>query len=267
MNLKYTFFKLFFCVLFCLPLSLLAQDSLSEIIEDEPVILDETIEGDENLGEEIATVQHVPPPPSKPVAMRNIPENQWKKAGENLDYSSDRPEPIKPQKPTESKPTNTNNWNPDWKFWGDFGQIFAIIIAIIALGFGIYKFSEQPTNRQIASDGTVITFENVEEYLHESDLDRFLREAKAANNYQVAVRLYFLKIIRELSERGQITWSKEKTNRDYLREMRPNPQHRDFRNVVNSFEKTWYGLAQLDETAFLQIENQMQQFLEFGIKK
>lgn len=255
------FKKIFQLLVFCLPTLLVGQDTLPQAIEEEAI--EEVFEENENVDDEPAVaLQHVPPPPAQPVALRQIEEEKWKKAAGNLDYSADRPEPPKPKKEAEKKPdAPRQNWDVDWNFWAKFWQVVAILLVVAGLGFTIYKMSEQPQNFQLASDGTPITFENVEEYLHESDLERFLRQAKEAKNYPAAVRIYFLMILKSLSESGKIEWSKEKTNRFYLREMRLQPQSGEFREVVRVYERVWYGDARLSETDFFKIEEQMRRFL------
>ena len=62
--------------------------------------------------------------------------------------------------------------------------------------------------------------DNLDQYIHETDLERFLREALAQGNYTLAIRLYYLQVIKDLSAKSAIRWSREKTNRDYQRELR-----------------------------------------------
>ena len=47
-----------------------------------------------------------------------------------------------------------------------------------------------------------------EEHIYESDLDRFIREATEQGNYALAIRLYYLAIIKELSLNRTILWKK-----------------------------------------------------------
>ena len=56
-------------------------------------------------------------------------------------------------------------------------------------------------------------------------------EALAAGNFSLAVRLYYLQVIKTLSEQNAIAWSREKTNRDYLHETR---EHR----IGEQFQRT-----------------------------
>ncbi len=196
------------------------------------------------------------PPAAKPVAMRDVKDDQWAKAASGLDYSKDVPEPPKPEK--EKKQNNPSAPNIDWgglgSFLGQILQIIAIIAAIIGLAYGIYKAMNAPRNRQIARDGVEITLDNVEQYIHESDLDHFLREALAAGNYALAIRLYYLQVIKHFSETGAIRWSREKTNRDYLRETRNHRSADAFRVATRIYERVWYGNQPVDEAYYRHLE-------------
>ncbi len=191
------------------------------------------------------------------VEHRAVPERQWQKAVGGLDYSRDLPEAEKkkPQRPFEPQ-ANTDVPQPQWNsaFWATFGQILAIAIAVALVGYGIYRMLQEPRNRLIARDGAEITVDNLETYLHETDLDRFLSEALAGQHFTLAIRLYFLQIIKALSQTGAINWSKEKTNRDYLREMRAHRLHEPFQQITGTYEQVWYGNTALDAAAFARLE-------------
>jgi len=201
------------------------------------------------------------PPPAQPVAMREVNDQQWAKASGGIDYSKDVPEPPK-EKPQENMPDMPAwNWGA-WGSWiGQFLQVLAIIAAVAGIAYGIYKALNAPRNRQIARDGVEITLDNVEQYIHESDLDRFLLEALAAGNFALAIRLYYLQIIKQLSESGAIRWSREKTNRDYLRETRNHRSAEAFRTATRIYERVWYGNQPVDESAYRQMEPSFQHLL------
>lgn len=193
------------------------------------------------------------------VERRAVPEQAWQKAAEGLDYSRDLPAQPKPKKERSGdRSSRTGSSGSDWsamsRFWGNFFQVLAILIACAAIAYGIYWMIRQPRNRRIARDGAEITLDNLDAYIHETDLDRFLREALAQRNYPLAVRIYFLQIIKDLSQKGAIRWSKEKTNRDYLREMYGHTLAQPFREATRAFEYTWYGNTPLSETEFKRLE-------------
>ena len=251
--------KLFFLLLALLAFScpLAAQDE-PEVLpdQDNTEILEETGEEAEYVAEPAAT----PPPPVQPVATRPVAAEKWAEASSGLDYSKDRPKPPKPVR----QPRTSSNF--DWAGLGKLGELLQtllVIAAIAGIGYGIYRMLQEPRNRSIlrAQDGVEITEANLDHYLHETDLDRFLRAALANGNYALAIRLYYLQTIKDLSARGAIRWAKEKTNRDYLREMRNHPQHDAFRSATRTFERVWYGNEGLKADEFARMEPQFKSLL------
>lgn len=203
-------------------------------------------------------------PPLEPIAMREIDQDKWKDASSGQDYSHDLPEQKKQQQTNNpNRDFNFGDWNASTAFLGQIMQVIAIILALLAIAYAIYRTMQAPRNRRIgqAEDGTIITADNVDAYIHETDLERFLREALQAGNFPLAIRLYYLQAIKLLSQKGDIRWSREKTNRDYLREMRDHWLGADFRAATRDFERVWYGNEKLDAAAFAALEPAFQQLL------
>ena len=202
---------------------------------------------------------------TQPVERRVVSEQQWKKSTGGLDYSRDLPAVGKPQPNrapvSGSGAANRPDFNWNTSFWAGIVQVLAILVAVTLIGYGIYRMLQEPRNRLIARDGAEITVENLETYLHETDLSRFLNEALAQQNYPLAIRLYFLQIIKALSQNGAISWSKEKTNRDYLREMRAHRLSQPFGQATRHFERIWYGNAPLDAGQFARLEPEFRTLL------
>lgn len=187
-------------------------------------------------------------------------EEQWRKASGDMDFSKDLPEAEKPR--PQPSPSSRRDWNLDTAGWGAMMQVLAVLLGVGGLAYALYHMLRQPRNRTIARDGVEITLDNLEEYLHETDLDRFLRAALADGNYALAIRIYYLQIIKDLSGKGLIRWAKEKTNRDYLREMRRHHLSEDFVFVTCSFERIWYGNAPLDASGYNRLEPRFSGFLQ-----
>jgi hypothetical protein len=197
------------------------------------------------------------PPPLEPLAARKMGQKQWNDASGGLDYSKDVPEPPKERKLRDFDDFDGFNWTSATQAWGSFFQILAIIVAVAAIAFGIWRMLQTPRNKQISNDGIEITFDNLDDYLHETDLEHFLREALAQGNYPLAIRLYYLQAIKTLSEKNAIKWSREKTNRDYLHEMRGHPLAEQFREATRIFERVWYGNEPLSAAEFAALEPKM----------
>jgi hypothetical protein len=204
------------------------------------------------------------PPPIEPLALREPRAKDWEKAVNGLDYSADQPKERKEREHRTRSSGEPFAWLNAAEGLGNVLQVLAVLVAICVIGYGIYWMLQGPRNRALAQDGTEITLDNLDEYIHETDLDRYLREALAASHWPLALRVYFLMCIKSLSDAGAIKWSREKTNRDYLREMRQHPSSASFRQLTLMYEKVWYGNQPLSADAFREIEAEFQRFLNLA---
>lgn len=256
------------CLLFPFTLSAQVDEAVQDSLSEMELIADTTgLPAEESMEVYNETAPYTAPPLA-PMAMREVPAGEWEKATDGLDYSKDVPKP--PKEPKKSEP-NEPARDFDWTGWtqgmGTIVQVLAVLFALCMLGYGIYWMLQTPRNRSIAHDGTEITLANLDEYIHETDLQRFLREALAAANWPLAVRLYFLQTIKSLSERSAIDWSREKTNRDYLKEMRQHPLSAQFRDVTRQYEQVWYGNQPISAEEFARLEPEFKALLEEIIQR
>lgn len=103
--------------------------------------------------------------------------------------------------------------------------------------------------------------EFIEENIHAIDFDKALAEAIAAKEFRLATRLYFLMTLKTLSDRKLINVSREKTNRQYLYELKNEDMRSEFRWLMRSFEFIWYGNTQPGQTLFQQVQLRYKDFL------
>ncbi len=100
------------------------------------------------------------------------------------------------------------------------------------------------------------TFENI----HNVDFDSELDRAVAQHNYRLAVRLLYLKALRQLDAAGLIAWQPYKTNSTYINELQGNSCYRQFRQLTQQFEYIWYGDFLIDAQVFQQVNALFQNF-------
>ena len=246
------------------PLALSAQieETLEDSLQEPEVVGDTSYLEDDEMEEEDYVREPYSTPPLAPVALRDLRSDQWDKATDGMDYSKDVPKPPKERKKRDpSQPEPPFDWTGLTQGLGTLLQTLAVLFALAIIAYGIYWMMQTPRNRGISRDGTEITLANLDEYIHETDLDRFLREALAASNWPLAVRLYFLQTIKQLSEKEAIVWSKEKTNRDYLSEMRNHPLSTQFRDATRQYERVWYGNQPITSEAFARLEPEFKALL------
>ena len=107
-----------------------------------------------------------------------------------------------------------------------------------------------------------IDIQKIEANIHEADLDYFTRQAKEAGDYNLAIRLYYLAILKELSLQKAIKWKVDKTNREYMQELRASAHFADFRSLTYVFEQAWYSNRLLDAASFEQLEPSFRSFID-----
>ena len=144
-----------------------------------------------------------------------------------------------------------------------FSSIFGIIFWILAIGlFGylVYRLflsnsSFLSRNRKnIASDIAVVEEENA------SDPDLLLRNAIRNGNYRLAVRYLYLQSLQRLSEKKFIEINSNKTNYEYVMEVRRHKFANEFASLTLQYEYVWYGEYPVDERLFEQIQGSFTQF-------
>jgi hypothetical protein len=194
----------------------------------------------------------------QPPASHTFDDSTWKKATEGLDYTDHRKK--KPEAEAEtlplSKPSSFSVSEQTLRLIA-FMVLFAILILILLKAFGV-NISLGKKKKKAEQQFSITEFDD---RIPESELDRFLSEALEQNDYRLAVRIYYLMVLKELSGRKMISWRKEKTNYDYLVEMRPAVQYGGFRDVTLIFERSWYGERFLDRNNYEEASQRFKNFL------
>ena len=98
------------------------------------------------------------------------------------------------------------------------------------------------------------------EDIQELDFDKRIAEEVSKRDFRRAVRLYFLKVIKDLSQQNLINWKQDKTNADYLKELKNSKYQKQFHELVKLYEYVWYGDFKLDELSFQAIIERFNQF-------
>ena len=143
---------------------------------------------------------------------------------------------------------------------------FLLIIIGITIAFFLIRqllgMKARPRNRKITrQDNIEIDLDQIEENLEEVALGNYIQEAIQAGNFALATRLYYLDILKSLSRAKQIKWKKDKTNRDYLNEMRSSLLFDKFQYVTLVFENVWYGNRLITGSSFREIQPHFQSFI------
>jgi hypothetical protein len=142
-------------------------------------------------------------------------------------------------------------------------QWFVIILALGVLVFVLKMFLpralsyRRPKKKQKDKDkARIVLGEKLEPDQSARDL---LSEAEALarrGELRAAIRRAYIALLVELGERKVISLAQHKTNRDYLRAMRElEPLYGNVKQLTDSFELHWYGLAEAHETDWIQFRS------------
>lgn len=173
------------------------------------------------------------------------------------------PEPKKKTK--EAKKENRNNADYSWlgSFFSGIAQAFPWILGILALLIiiklilskqGFVLFERTPKKVIEKLDLTD------EEIIDSTDLNSLLQKAIQNNNYRLAIRYYFLEALKKLNDKNKIKLDRDKTNSDYLFELKNNEERKQFSYISYLYDYVWYGEFLLTEVEFKQIESSFNNF-------
>lgn len=98
------------------------------------------------------------------------------------------------------------------------------------------------------------------ENIHEINFDEAIENALSIKNHRLAVRLLYLRSLKQLSDNNLINWKADKTNTAYLNELKDVEQRRQFSIVTRQFEYVWYGDFPVNGQSFQKINSIFQEF-------
>jgi hypothetical protein len=206
---------------------------------------------------------------------QSFDKNTWKKTTENLDYSgaakndkNDKSESLDESETgrrgeERKKKSTSSSFNAPLFQGSALLKYLFFSIAIAALAFVLWKIiSAQMKLKNPTIKKQIQSLEQAVEDIHESDLERFLREALDANNHKLAIRVYYLMAIKTLSEKDLIKWKKDKTNSAYVQEMRASSHFDSFREITNKFERVWFGDGEISQRGFELLQPKFTNFIK-----
>ncbi len=195
------------------------------------------------------------------IEVHSFDEKKYKELTRGIDYTE--------KDVVEKKETRKEEQPQRFEGIGAFLKFFFIVLGIgLALFFLVKALSSEnlfsPRDKKI-KPVTQTDLEKIEEDLEKAELNNPIQRAIAAGDYSMAVRLYYLAVLQDLSRSKKIKWKKEKTNGDYLMELAGTPLFKNMQEITLAFERVWYGKAGINESEFLEIEKIFLRMLPEGV--
>lgn len=152
--------------------------------------------------------------------------------------------------------------NTDTSVLGIAIQYLLITLGIAAIVFLIMKLAGIDPIKAIRgkSASAALPYSEYSENIHEINMDDELEKAVNVRNYRLAVRLLYLKSLKQLNDAELIQWEINKTNTDYSNELQDFDQRLAFNLLTRQFEFIWYGEFNIDADVFGRISNLFKDF-------
>lgn len=137
---------------------------------------------------------------------------------------------------------------------------YIIILAAIIIVILVLNKSKMSGLFYYRKENKISGFREMEENINEIDFDALISGATARTEYRTAVRLYYLKTLKLLSDRRLIEWKINKTNHNYVKELNELELKKSFKELTYLFEWIWYGELHVERSLFEETRNNFMNF-------
>lgn len=178
------------------------------------------------------------------IAWHQLPANYIDnlKKDEHFDYVKNGiPDPEKRHAPEMNFPI------------GEIWIYVAIIVFLLLLAWHLKEnnllfFRKKPAVIQSAPQ------EELLKDIFSIEYEAAIKDALCNNNYRLAIRLHYLQLLKKLSEKGMIQYQPDKTNFDYMLQVRQTPHYPEFSGLTRQYEYSWYGLFPISRAQYDQVD-------------
>ncbi len=138
-------------------------------------------------------------------------------------------------------------------------RVVRIILRIIGIGFllfVLYKVVSYLINEDgnwifgRKSDKLHLIATDIENDIHQMDFKQLIETSLSKKNYRLAIRYYYLLVLKKLSEKNKIVWDNEKTNYDYYQEINDQTLKEQFQYISYLYDYCWYGEFSIDKQEY-----------------
>jgi hypothetical protein len=167
-------------------------------------------------------------------------------SGDYADYKNEEPS-LEEKNSSEGFTINLGPFS--WLFY------IVLILAVLYLAYvllnqgGTGLFSFRKDNKLQNHDH--ITAENIER----TDVNSLIEKAENEHNYRLAIRYYYLLVLKTLSLKNFIKIEEDKTNTDYLDEIHAKPFSSGFAYTSYLYNYIWYGKFSLNSDQYIRAKH------------
>lgn len=143
-------------------------------------------------------------------------------------------------------------------FWVIILKLLPYLLIIGALFLLVWLFmkvnpSDMLLEKQIPPQ---VELTEDEDIIQNKNIQQLINQSLQNNNYRLAIRYYYLFVLKKLSDLELIAWEAQKTNTDYTEEISNDVIKKQFESITKLYDFTWYGSFKVNEKSYLQAEKE-----------
>lgn len=142
--------------------------------------------------------------------------------------------------------------------------LLAILLFLLIKFFLNVNSSSKSTHNQSKA---FVSLSEEEHIIKNEDIQLLIQKALTDKDYRLAIRYSYLHSLQLMSEKELIDWQIQKTNHDYLAEIKKPALQNSFSKITRIYDYTWYGDFAIDEEKYLKAKpvfSQLQNMLKNG---
>lgn len=142
-------------------------------------------------------------------------------------------------------------------------KIAGVIIFMLVIYF-IFKAVMNDEGKWIfgkSSDRNIIPVKDIENNIHTTDFNELISKAEQEQNYRLAIRYYYLWLLKTLTNKEIIEYDVEKTNSDYFNEIAHLETRQKFAYTSYLYNYIWYGEFNVDDVQYNKAKKAFNSFL------
>ncbi|MHC5352737.1 DUF4129 domain-containing protein [Myroides sp. LJL115] len=132
------------------------------------------------------------------------------------------------------------------------------VVALVLLGYYVYKAIRQKDIYWLftkSSKNFQVDLQKIQDNLEATDFQELVQKSVQGQNYTLAIRLYYLWLLQHLEKNNHVVWDKQKTNKDYQKEIKNPKLQQEFTYACYLYDNIWYGQHSIDKAQFDKAEH------------
>ncbi|PHQ30311.1 DUF4129 domain-containing protein [Leeuwenhoekiella nanhaiensis] len=133
---------------------------------------------------------------------------------------------------------------------------YLLIAGVVALLVWLFMKVDLGGSPLKGPDLNKVILTDEQEIIENQNIDELIEAALREKNYRLAVRFYYLLLLQKLAQKELIDWEVQKTNADYVYELKDAGLRNTFTRLTRVYDFIWYGNFEVNETDFAKAETE-----------